>query len=250
MQPSSLSTSSSRTSVTTPESVASVAGGAGLAHDAVNLLSALGLYCDLLETPGVLQPQHKHYATEVRLLAQRSSVLIERLLERLMVVSEAPLESVRSESVLRAFQPVLHSLAAPDIPLQISIQPGLPALPFAAEILERILVNLTRNAAAAVRANAGSSSLDGAPHIGIALSGTPSHLCLSVSDTGTGMKPEVVAAFLQPGLPETERIRGLGHLVVHELVQSTNGQLSISTRAGRGTTLQIDWVMPGVVQDA
>jgi signal transduction histidine kinase len=56
----------------------------GLLHDARNLMGALGLYCDLLAVPGVLKPEHRHYAEEVRLLGSRSGALIERLMERVI----------------------------------------------------------------------------------------------------------------------------------------------------------------------
>ena len=48
--------------------VAGVAEGAGLAHDAGNLLGALSLYSDLLAMPGVLNEEHREYANELRLL--------------------------------------------------------------------------------------------------------------------------------------------------------------------------------------
>src|SRR5579875_1626651 len=60
----------------------SVAESSGLAHDAGNLLAALSLYCDLLSVPGVLKPEHRHYAEELHLLANRSSRLLNRLLGR------------------------------------------------------------------------------------------------------------------------------------------------------------------------
>jgi len=53
----------------------------GLLHDARNLMGAIGLYCDLLSMPGVLQPEHRQYADELRLLGARSGALIERLLQ-------------------------------------------------------------------------------------------------------------------------------------------------------------------------
>lgn len=51
-----------------------------LAHDACNLLSALSLYGELLALPGVLGHEHRHYAEELKLMAGRSQVLIDRLL--------------------------------------------------------------------------------------------------------------------------------------------------------------------------
>jgi len=50
-----------------------------LAHDARNMVTALSLYCDLLEEPGVLAPTHRHYATELRLVAEASRRLVEKL---------------------------------------------------------------------------------------------------------------------------------------------------------------------------
>src|SRR6202042_2058615 len=60
-------------------SVAGVAEGAGLAHDAGNLLGALSLYSDLLALPGVLHEEHKEYANELRMLSDRSWAMIDRL---------------------------------------------------------------------------------------------------------------------------------------------------------------------------
>src|SRR6476620_7798426 len=56
-------------SVDRPESGSlRVAEGAGLAHDAGNLLGALSLYSELLSAPGVLNEEYREYATELRML--------------------------------------------------------------------------------------------------------------------------------------------------------------------------------------
>jgi len=60
---------------------------AEVAHDARNMVTALGLYCDLLEEPGVLAPPFHHYGGELRLVATASR----RLVEKLVALDEAPL---------------------------------------------------------------------------------------------------------------------------------------------------------------
>ncbi len=50
-----------------------------LLHDARNMVAAMGLYCDLLEEPGVLAAPFRHYAGELRLVAGASRRLIEGL---------------------------------------------------------------------------------------------------------------------------------------------------------------------------
>ena len=57
--------------------------GEDLLHDARSLMSMLGLYCDLLAMPGVLQPRHRKYAEDLRLVGTRSEALIGRLMEQL-----------------------------------------------------------------------------------------------------------------------------------------------------------------------
>jgi signal transduction histidine kinase len=52
---------------------------AEVAHDARNMVTALGLYCDLLEEPGVLAGQFFHYGSELRLVAAASRRLVEKL---------------------------------------------------------------------------------------------------------------------------------------------------------------------------
>ncbi len=61
---------------------------AEVAHDARNMVTALGLYCDLLEEPGVLAAPFLHYGSELRLVAAASRRLVERLL--VLDAREAP----------------------------------------------------------------------------------------------------------------------------------------------------------------
>jgi hypothetical protein len=52
---------------------------AELAHDVRNMVTALVLYCDLLEEPGVLTSSFRHYGSELRLVASASRRLVEKL---------------------------------------------------------------------------------------------------------------------------------------------------------------------------
>ncbi len=52
---------------------------AEVAHEARNMVTALGLYCDLLEEPGVLATPYTHYGHELRLVSAASRRLVEKL---------------------------------------------------------------------------------------------------------------------------------------------------------------------------
>lgn len=165
---------------------------AEVAHDARNMVTALGLYCDLLEEPGVLATPYLHYADELRLVATASRRLVEKLVAldartelRVAAPAADPVETAASaESAWPAIdagvrarrerlqrwellpaQPIenlaaellanrnlLAALAGPAIALTIDAQGGSRAVRLTAEDLTRILVNLVKNAAEAMPA--------------------------------------------------------------------------------------------------
>jgi len=235
---------------------------AALAHDARNLLGALGLYSDLLARPGVLRPEHVHYATELRLLSQRSHRLMNQL-----IVSAAPALSAhtprRSSATkplagpnpaailsepavaLREIAPLLSAIAAPSAEVYIEAPRSLPCADIPKEAFERILVNLVRNAAQAIASDS-TRSAQGPGCIRVILAIVAGHLRLSVEDDGPGMPLAVAAAFLAPSpLPPGAR-SGFGHRIVHELASSTGGTLALRVRPGRGTVVRVRWPLPAL----
>ena len=262
---------SKRTAARTHATASPVADTVGLAHDAGNFLAALGLYCDLLSAPGVLRPEHLHYATELNLISNRSSELIRRLLSdptastpdsppatttapkslRLSARTEKPraadAHTPNDAFLLRTLAPVLQQIAAGAARVSVSCPPSLPPLGFSCEIIERIAVNLVRNAAQAIRlqhSNMPSSPLHHSGHIRVSLALIGSHLDLTVEDNGPGMPPSVAAAFLRPSPLPRGATRGLGHRIIHELAATTAGHLQIRVLPGSGTVFSIQWPLP------
>ena len=247
----------------------SVAETSGLAHDAGNLLAALGLYCDLLNLPGVLRPEHQHYATELRLISDRSSTLIRRLLAApgtrdvpslsTDAASVRPSKLFRSRSartsdvlpntsnhaaMLLNLTPVLRRIAAGVADVTVTCQVSLPPLGFPSETIERITVNLVRNAAEAIRREQACapyvpSAARG--EIRVTLATVDDRLQLTVEDNGPGLSPTNVEAYLHPEPLAPGANHGLGHRIVHELATASDGQLSISVRPGHGTTFCLKW---------
>jgi signal transduction histidine kinase len=155
-----------------------------VAHDARNMVTALGLYCDLLAEPGVLATPFLHYAGELRLVAQASRRLVEKLLAldlRLGAASEifpsTDSEPARTRSdssyageperahrwELMPAEPInnlagevlanrnlLAALAGPSIALTVDAEGGALPVRLTGEDLTRILVNLVKNATEAM----------------------------------------------------------------------------------------------------
>jgi signal transduction histidine kinase len=228
---------------------------AGIAHDNGNLLAALGLYCDLLARPGVLRPEHQHYVSELRLLAERSAQLMRNLLIQLPRHADSPkgkfprtpaslATAADPAATLREIAPLLTAIASPSATVTVKTPRSLPAITFPAENFERIVVNLIRNAAQAIEfANSSDRPFEARQHgrIRVAISTVAGHLHLTVEDNGPGMPVATAAAFLSPAKLPRGTQRGLGHHIVHQLVTSSGGTMSLRVRPGQGTTFCIKW---------
>lgn len=222
-----------------PETIA--AGPRGLAHDAGNLLGGLALYADLLRAPGVLRPEHRHYADELRLLANRGTLLLARWQEACggtpvprsaATFAFGPADAAAS---LRSLRPLLERIAGPTTAITLDCPSALPAFPLPVESLERVVLNLVRNAAAALTAQGRGYRRRG--HIRIALASTPAAASLTVEDDGPGLDLGLAARFLQPSA--FAPCAGLGLRIVHELTAGSLRELVV--RPGLGTTFVFTW---------
>jgi signal transduction histidine kinase len=248
---------------------------AEVAHDARNMVTALGLYCDLLEEPGVLSPSFQHYGSELKLLASASS----RLVEKLMALNAPqpqeppaprgqrtnPWERMLREQQTAALEPVsgthirdlafeletnrnlLGALVGPGIEFRVHIEGGRLPVRMCSEDLTRILVNLVRNAVEAMqpsgRLHIDLRELEVAP-------GADPVLLLSVEDNGHGVTPDMLERIFEPGY--TTRVRtcerrtwqgqhlGLGLSITRSIVEAAGGQIHAAARDPSGLCFQIE----------
>ena len=203
---------------------------AEVAHDARNMVMALGIYCDLLEEPGVLAAPYKHYGNELRLVAAASRRLVEKLVSldtlqipqsdsscaglRSPVKLDAKTElgegSIRSSrwdlmpavlidslaGELLANRNLLCALAGPTIAVTVDAESGRFPVRLNGEDLTRVLVNLVKNAAEAMPAGGKIQlSLREQPQ----KAGAPKNLVLTVDDSGPGIPGEKLDKVFETG---------------------------------------------------
>jgi signal transduction histidine kinase len=216
------------------ETLADLRGGAEnlaeVAHDARNMVTALGLYCDLLEEPGVLHSSFLHYANELRLVATASRRLVEKLVvldARLGPVNNfsrttsfnetgtqvAPLNASRLERArhwdlmppelisnlageLEVNRNLLSALAGPSITLTVEVEGGALPVELTCEDLTRILVNLVKNAAEAMPDGGRVAIRLHEFHAGV---DTPTWLMLTIEDNGPGIPQQAVEKIFESG---------------------------------------------------
>lgn len=214
-----------------------IAEGVGLAHDASNLLGALSLYSELLASPGVLHDEHRGVAAELRLLSDRSWAIIDRLVNHTQSQIKIALhrEQTALPEVVERCRGLLNRIGGR--PVEICFGAGAYALVnVKAEAVERILLNLVKNAAAALD-ETGSISVS----VKGALNGTAQRVTMAVQDTGRGMSSATVRRLMQAGGVSAGARHGLGFRVVRELAAMSGGGLTVMSRVGEGTRISVEW---------
>jgi len=226
------------------ESIGTLAGG--IAHDFNNILSAIIGYTQLAQED-VLEPDKaKKELKEVLKAADRAKDLVSQILtfSRKGDATFTPvslyktiLDSIKMmRSVLPTTIDIRHDLTHAGLVMADSTQ------------IHQVLLNLCTNAAHAMDKTGGTLHIslvraDGAEDTRLVELNLPDlhYLKLSVSDTGHGMPPEVMARIFDPYFTTKEigRGTGLGLAVVHGIVQSHGGSISCTSSPGKGTTFDI-----------
>jgi signal transduction histidine kinase len=227
-----------------PTPIVGVAEGAGLAHDAGNLLGALSLYSDLLAMPGVLNEEHRQYADELRMLSDRSWAMINRLVNHSR--AGLPIKMQEEVSVLPNVVDrclgLLSRVAGRTIEVSYGIgafQPvGVPV-----EAVERIVTNLVKNAAEATPwVGAISIHVEGVAEQPETEGGeVRRRVVLTVRDRGCGMDQAAVKRLMHAGGISSGNGRGLGFRVVRELVAMSGGCLHVESQPDVGTSISAEW---------
>jgi two-component system NtrC family sensor kinase len=96
--------------------------------------------------------------------------------------------------------------------------------------LEQVFLNLMLNARAAMQ-RGGVLTLRSWLEQG--------HVVIQVSDTGTGIPPEIVGRIFEPFFTTREDGNGLGLFISHEIIQNHNGSIDVSSQPGEGTTFTV-----------
>ena len=211
---------------------------AGLGHDLGSLLTTARLDADRL----LAQRDDDTDAPVLDVALDRAGKLARQLVE-LGLGEQATPCAIDAGAALGCLSPLLGTLG-PQVSLRLEaprtsvrLRPG---------DLERIVLNLVRNAAEAMegggtvrlglrRVNLGADVEDAGPGL---------YAVVSVEDDGPGMKDEVAERAFDPRISSHGEGRGLGLTVVRTLVREAGGFVRVATREGEGT--RFDVFLPAV----
>ncbi|MBZ8141615.1 two-component system sensor histidine kinase AtoS [Rubrivivax gelatinosus] len=113
----------------------------------------------------------------------------------------------------------------------VTLEPGLPGIEGDREALKQAILNLLINAIQA---------LPQGGHVEIAVAAVDAGLVsIAVHDDGVGIAPENLAKVFDPFFSTKASGTGLGLAMVHRIVDAHAGTISIDSRIGEGSTVEI-----------
>jgi signal transduction histidine kinase len=271
-----LGTGRKRVDVMVEAQVASSGTGESLAavtHDARNMVAALGLYCDLLEQPGVLSAGFAHYGRELRQVATASRNLVEKMAGIDHPQTSSPANVWRTEGAaerwpvrllgarsdgsefksprawvsnlaaeLLATRNVLGALSGPWVAITMEVVRGARSVRITAEDLMRVLVNLVKNAGEAMPRG-------GRIQIGLRerVGQDGEWLVLTVEDSGPGIPDEMLDRIFKSGVSGHTREdvrpanhRGLGLSISRAIIETAGGRIHAENTITGGARIVIE----------
>ncbi|HKT86959.1 MAG TPA: ATP-binding protein, partial [Candidatus Sulfotelmatobacter sp.] len=218
----------------------------GIAHDFNNLLGVIIGYAGALKKTLGENDARCEYALEVEKAGQRAASLTKQLLafSRQQVLTPEVLDLNALASDL---QRMLPRLLGEDIEISLELAADLRRVKADRTQIEQVILNLAINARDAMPSGGSlklttvNADLDETytwEHPG-ARAG--SYVCLSVTDTGTGMDPEILAHIFEPFFTTKEpgKGTGLGLSTVYGIVKQSGGYIWVKSSPGKGSTFEV-----------
>jgi len=219
------------------EAVGRLAGG--VAHDFNNQLTAIMGYAEILLDSLGSDDARRMDVSEIIRAAGRAAELTRQLLafSRRQVLRPRVIDL---NDLVREMRGMLQRLISGDIQLKVPLTEGLFRVRADPAQLERVITNLAVNARDAMPDGGVleiATSTEPAPED----RSTGAFHVLRVTDTGTGMSPEILSRLFEPFFTTKEQGRGtgLGLSTAYGIVQQSGGNITCRSAPGRGTTFMI-----------
>ncbi|MEW6291249.1 MAG: transporter substrate-binding domain-containing protein [Thermodesulfobacteriota bacterium] len=227
------------------ESIGTLAGG--IAHDFNNILTAIIGYAELVKQRLTRDSEIWIYQQQVIRAGMRARDLVQQILA---FSRQAPQEykPLKIHVFVKEALKLLRSTIPTTIEITQSINPDCGTVMADPTQIHQIVMNLCTNAYQAMRETGGVLAIglhevevrDGDYLAGLRLA-PGRYVMLDVSDTGPGIRPEIKNRIFEPYFTTKDKGEGtgMGLAVVHGIVQSHHGHISVYSEPGKGTTFHV-----------
>lgn len=229
------------------DAIGTLAGG--IAHDFNNILAAMQGYLELSLDDLPEDSAVRDHLEQILSCTNRATKLVKQILTfSRKDQQEQEKEPVQISSIVKEVLGMLRSSLPATIKICRKIQADSSMVLADSTQIHQVLVNLCTNASHAMRETGGllevslkDVNLESETRIGDEHLVPGPYVKLSVSDSGCGMEKKVLERIFEPFFT-TKKVNegtGLGLSVVHGIIKSHNGAITVNSKPGKGTTFDI-----------
>lgn len=215
----------------------------GVAHDFNNLLTPIVGALDMLQRKGLGGEREQRLIAGAAQSVERAKILVQRLLA---FARRQPLQPVAVDipKLVKNMTDLVSSTTGPQIKVMFDSLDDPPPAKADPNQIEMALLNLAVNARDAMpdggtlRVSASAVTLRSGENPALR---PGQYILLSVADTGTGMDEETLARAVEPffSTKGVGKGTGLGLSMVHGLASQLGGALTINSKPGLGTNVEL-----------
>lgn len=226
------------------ESIGHLAGG--IAHDFNNILASIIGFTELTLEDVEKGTSIEDNLQEVYTAGKRARDLVKQILAFARQSDEA-VKPIQVHTIVKEVLTFIRSSLPATIDIRQRIESTSSIMGNAIQI-HQVLMNLCTNAAHAMEDNGGILKVglkDVAVHGGACRMAPDlpdgNYLELSVSDTGAGIEPEIIDSIFDPYFTTKGpgKGTGMGLAMVHGIVESYGGRVTVGSRPGSGTRVTV-----------
>jgi PAS domain S-box-containing protein len=212
----------------------------GIAHDFNNLLMAIQGSLELLQRRlPENDPKVARLIDNALQGSRRGAALTQRMLA-FARRQELKLEPIDVNHIVQQMTNLLQSSLGPSVRIETNFPPGLPKAFADANQLELALLNLAINGRDAMP-NGGTITIGATKQADAPGLKKGHYLCVSVTDTGTGMDETTLQRAMEPFFTTkgVGKGTGLGLPMVHGMAEQSGGTLLLKSKLGQGTSAEL-----------
>jgi len=229
------------------EAIGTLAGG--IAHDFNNILGAMQGYVELSLDDLTEDSAVRDNLEQILSCIGRAAKLVKQILTfSRKDQQEEEKEPIQISSIIKEVLGMLRSSLPATIKISRKIHADSSMVLADSTQIHQVLVNLCTNASHAMQGADGllevsleDVNFESETRIGNEHLGSGNYVKISISDSGCGMEKEVMERIFEPFFT-TKKVNegtGLGLSVVHGIIKSHNGEITVSSTPGEGTTFDI-----------
>ena len=218
----------------------------GVAHDFNSLLTVIIANTALLRSAVALPPRSGEYLELIEQASFRASELVQHLMTYARTGRHNP-QPTHVSRVVRDILPFAQKSVGPSHPLRSQLADELPLVEADHSQIEQILLNLCLNSQQAMPDGGEIVVATGAAHltaaearVAVPPGATPGrYVEISVTDTGCGMEPEMIARMFDPFFTTKPAGHGLGMASVLGILRQHEGAAVVTSQPGVGTRIRV-----------